>query len=57
MEKNNLVRKGFFIRTLLAMTNQVLGTLIKVGMQYRARKLFTGEPLKHLLVLHTDWVF
>ena len=50
-------KKSYENRLNIAVTNQVLGTPIKVGIQYRTRKLFTGEPLKHLLVLHTDWVF
>lgn len=53
----NANKKSYENRLNIAVTNQVLGTPIKVGMQYRTRKLFTGEPLKHQLVLRTDWVF
>ena len=53
----NATKKSYENRLNIAVTNQVLGTPIKVGMQYRTRKLFTGEPLKHLLVLRTDWVY
>ena len=53
----NATKKSYENRLNIAVTNQVLGTPIKVGMQYRTRKLFTGEPVKHLLVLRTDWVF
>jgi hypothetical protein len=53
----NATKKSYENRLNIALTNQVLGIPIKIGMQYRTRKLFTGEPLKHLLVLRTDWVF
>ena len=53
----NANKKSYENRLNIAVINQVLGTPIKVGMQYRTRKLFTGEPLKHQLVLRTDWVF
>lgn len=53
----NGIKKSYENRLNIAVTNQVLDTPIKVGIQYRTRKLFTGEPLKHLLVLRTDWVF
>lgn len=53
----NATKKSYENRLNVAVTNQVLGAPITVGMQYRTRKLFTGEPLKHLLVLRTDWVF
>ena len=52
----NATKKSYENRLNIALTNQVLGIPIKIGMQYRTRKLFTGEPLKHLLVLRTDWV-
>ena len=53
----NTSKKSYENRLNIAVTNQVLRTPIKVGMQYRTRKLFTGEPLKHLLVVRTDWMF
>lgn len=53
----NANKKSYENRLNIGVTNQIFGAPIKVGMQYRTRKLFTGERLKHLLVLRTDWVF
>lgn len=53
----NTTKKSYENRLNIAVTNQVLGAPIKVGLQFRTRKLFTGDPLNHQLVLRTDWLF
>ena len=53
----NETKKSYENRLNVSVAEQVVGIPLKLGIQYRTRKLFTGEPLKHLLVLRTDWVF
>lgn len=51
----NSDRRSYENRFNVQVADRFLGTPIQVGLQYRTRKLFSGDPLEHQLVIRTDW--